>query len=118
MPRLIDADALTKLHCEGCAEDVRAICKDDPVCASLMWVTEAPTIEAEPDWISVDKALPPYNLDVLTYTPGMAIPVWVDCYAGYYGEDDEEWHEGWVRRRHKGVTYWRPMPKLPAMKED
>ena len=56
--RLIDADALTQLHCEGCSEDVRAICKDDPVCASLMWVTEAPTIEAEPvrhgRWVASD----------------------------------------------------------------
>lgn len=46
--RLIDADALTELHCEGCTEDVRDICKGDPVCASLMWIVEAPTIEAEP----------------------------------------------------------------------
>jgi hypothetical protein len=46
--RLIDADALTELHCEGCTEDVRDICKGDPGCASLMWVAEAPTIEAEP----------------------------------------------------------------------
>ena len=46
--RLIDADALRERHCEGCAEDVRASCKDDPVCASLMWVVEEPTIDAEP----------------------------------------------------------------------
>lgn len=44
--RLIDADALTERHCEGCKEDVREICKTDPVCASLMWVFEEPTVDA------------------------------------------------------------------------
>ena len=46
--RLIDADALIDKHCEGCNEDVRAICKTDPVCATLMWFEEAPTIDAVP----------------------------------------------------------------------
>lgn len=46
--RLIDADALRERHCEECSEDIREICKTDPVCASLMWVVEEPTVEAEP----------------------------------------------------------------------
>lgn len=46
--RLIDADALREHHCDGCSEDVKASCKDDPVCATLMWVDEAPTIDAVP----------------------------------------------------------------------
>ena len=46
MPRLIDADALTKAHCEGCAADIQEMCKTDPVCASMMWVVEAPTVDA------------------------------------------------------------------------
>ena len=46
--RLIDADALTKRHCEYCTEDVRKSCIDDPVCASLMWVIEEPTVDAVP----------------------------------------------------------------------
>ena len=44
--RLIDANALMKEHCEGCAKDVQKICKTDPVCASMMWVVEAPTVDA------------------------------------------------------------------------
>lgn len=44
--RLIDADALREKHCEGCSDDVRESCKTDPVCASLMWVVEEPTIDA------------------------------------------------------------------------
>ena len=44
--RLIDADALTKAHCEGCAKEIQEMCKTDPVCASMMWVVEAPTVEA------------------------------------------------------------------------
>lgn len=46
--RLIDADALRKEHCEGCASSVQDGCKTDPVCASLMWVHDAPTIDAVP----------------------------------------------------------------------
>lgn len=44
--RLIDADALMKEHCEGCKKDVRDMCKTDPVCGSMMWVAEAPTVDA------------------------------------------------------------------------
>lgn len=46
--RLIDADALRKEHCEGCSADIQQDCKNDPVCASLMWVVEAPAIDAVP----------------------------------------------------------------------
>ena len=44
--RLIDADALTKAHCDGCAKDIQEMCKTAPVCASMMWVVEAPTVDA------------------------------------------------------------------------
>lgn len=46
--RLIDADALREEHCKGCAADIQQDCKSDPVCASLMWIVEAPTIDAVP----------------------------------------------------------------------
>ena len=46
--RLIDADALRKEHCYGCHADIQEGCKTDPVCASLMWVHEAPTIDDVP----------------------------------------------------------------------
>lgn len=46
--RLIDADALREEHCKGCHDDIQQDCKTDPVCASLMWVHEAPTIDAVP----------------------------------------------------------------------
>ncbi len=46
--RLIDADALRKEHCKGCSIFAQEDCKTDPVCASLMWVHEAPTIDAVP----------------------------------------------------------------------
>ena len=48
------------------------------------------------EWISVDEKLPPYNRDVLVYRPNMAMKILVDNYAGYYGDDDDEWHEGWA----------------------
>ena len=41
--RLIDADALAERHCEGCGEVTKGICKDDPICATLMWAEEEPT---------------------------------------------------------------------------
>ena len=44
--RPIDADALKGRHCEGCKEDVRKMCETDPVCASMQWVEEEPTIDA------------------------------------------------------------------------
>lgn len=46
MSRLIDADALLQEHCEGCTADIREGCKTDPVCASAMWVVDAPTVDA------------------------------------------------------------------------
>ena len=49
------------------------------------------------EWISVDDKLPPYNRDVLVYRPNMAMKILVDNYEGYYGEDDDEWHEGWAK---------------------
>ena len=50
-------------------------------------------------------------MDVLTFTPHMAMPIVVDWYNGYYGEDDEGWHEGWNRGRN--VTHWRKLPQPP-----
>lgn len=57
--RLIDADALTKRHCEGCPEAVKESCKNDPVCATLIWVGEEPTIDPKSlrpkgEWIGHD----------------------------------------------------------------
>ena len=46
--RLIDANAFIKEHCSGCKYfDVNGICTiDNPVCGSVMIVTELPTIDA------------------------------------------------------------------------
>ena len=44
--RLIDADELADKHCDGCSADIREMCKTDPVCASMMWVVEEPTVDA------------------------------------------------------------------------
>ena len=46
--RLVDIDALIKVYCADCAEDVREGCKEDPVCLTLGWLKEQPTIDAEP----------------------------------------------------------------------
>jgi hypothetical protein len=46
--RLIDADALSAEHCEGCSKDIQDGCKTDPVCATLMWFKDAPSIDAVP----------------------------------------------------------------------
>ena len=46
--RLIDADELARDHCKDCSLDVQNSCKTDPVCASLMWIVNAPTVDAEP----------------------------------------------------------------------
>lgn len=57
--RLIDADALIDDMCEDCGAIANGACDKD-VCASVLWVKDAPTIEAEPvrhgRWIHTDKA--------------------------------------------------------------
>ena len=70
------------------------------------------------EWISVKDRLPPYNHDVLVYRPNMASKILVDCYVGYYGEDDGEWYEGWVRygkdiHNKPLITHWAEMPLPP-----
>ena len=70
------------------------------------------------EWISVKDRLPPYNHDVLVYRPNMASKILVDCYVGYYGEDDGEWYEGWARygkdiHNKPLITHWAEMPQPP-----
>ena len=70
------------------------------------------------EWISVDDKLPPYNRDVLVYRPNMAMKILVDSYDGYYGEDDDEWHEGWARYGNDIhgkpiITHWAYLPQPP-----
>ena len=70
------------------------------------------------EWIPVKDKLPPYNHDVLVYRPNMAMKIVVDNYAGYYGEDDDEWHEGWAlygRDTHGNhvITHWAYLPQPP-----
>ena len=70
------------------------------------------------EWISVKDKLPPYNHDVLVYRPGMAMKILVDSYDGYYGEDDDEWYEGWARygkdiHNNPLITHWMPLPQQP-----
>lgn len=79
---------------------------------------EEPTIEMVQEWISVKDRLPPYNHDVLVYRPNMATRILVDCYAGYYGEDDDEWYEGWVKygkdiHNNPIITHWAYLPQPP-----
>ena len=45
--RLIDADALIDDMCEGCSAIENGACDHD-ICASVLWIKNAPTIEAEP----------------------------------------------------------------------
>ena len=71
-----------------------------------------------PQWVSVDDMLPPYNQAVLVYRPNMAMEILVDNYAGYYGEDDNEWHEGWAKygkdiHGKSIITHWAYLPQPP-----
>ena len=70
------------------------------------------------EWVSVDDKLPPYNHDVLVYRPNMAMKFLVDNYEGYYGEDDDEWHEGWIKYGNDIhgkpiITHWAYLPQPP-----
>jgi hypothetical protein len=46
--RLIDADALRAEHCDDCNADIQTECETYPVCGSMMWIVDAPTVEAVP----------------------------------------------------------------------
>ena len=88
---------------EGLADDVMEI------------ITHGVTVQ---EWISVDDKLPPYNRDVFVYRPNMAMKILVDSYDGYYGEDDDEWHEGWARYGNDIhgkpiITHWAYLPHPP-----
>ena len=67
------------------------------------------------EWISVKERLPRQNTGVLTFAPKMAMPIVVDWYNGYYGEDDGEWYEGWQTGRN--ITHWMPLPEPPQKGE-
>lgn len=63
-------------------------------------------------WIPCSERLPKMNQDVLVFRPKMAMSIIVDRYQGYYGEDDEDWYEGWFYSMHTDVTAWQPLPKF------
>ena len=70
------------------------------------------------EWISVKDKLPPYNCDVLVYRPNMAMKILVDTYDGYYGDDDDEWYEGWAlygedTHGNPVITHWAYLPQPP-----
>ena len=63
------------------------------------------------DWIPCSERMPRYNQHVLVCRAGMAMPILVDKYSGYYGEDDCEWYEGWVHSNNCIVVAWKPLPE-------
>lgn len=69
------------------------------------------------EWIRVKDRLPRYNTPVLVYRRGMASKILVDEYQGYYGEDDDEWYEGWALWGYYNgkevITHWMPLPEPP-----
>ena len=78
----------------------------------------APDVEPVQEWISVEDKLPPYNRDVLVYRPNMAMKILVDTYDGYYGDDDDEWYEGWAlygkdTHGNPAITHWAYLPQPP-----
>ena len=75
-------------------------------------------VDAMPRWVRVDKLMPPYNEEVLVYRPRMGLKVMIATYDGFYGEDDNEWHEGWSVAGfdiHKNpcITHWMSLPQPP-----
>ena len=70
------------------------------------------------EWIPADERLPPYNYNVLVYRPNMAMKILVDTYVGYYGDDDDEWYEGWALygkdiHGKPVITHWAYLPQPP-----
>lgn len=100
-------ELLTEFYgCDPMYYDVDALAIADHLVSNGVTVQE---------WISVDDRLPPYNHDVLVYRPNMAMKIMVDSYNGYYGEDDNEWYEGWAKYGNDIhgkpiITHWMPLP--------
>ena len=108
--RLIDADALRIEHCKDCSVAVQESCKADPVCASLMWVNEAPTI-AQPTWISCAERLPAGDTVVLCYRADGKIRFGILLDATY--ADGVQAFMDRDRVFAFGVTHWMPLPEPP-----
>ena len=109
--RTIDADALEREHCADCNEYAREICKHDPICATMMWVRESPTLDYAPtqQWISAKDRLPKHEENVLLYF-GKFMGV------GYRDEADQSFYDAADDYELVNVTHWMPLPEAP--KED
>ncbi len=63
------------------------------------------------EWISVKDRLLRTNRTVLVYMPERFNSIQTAFYDRYWGEDDEDWHEGWST--NTTVTHWMPLPEPP-----
>ena len=84
----------------------------------LEYAENLQTTDVAQEWISVKDKLPPYNRNVLVYRPNMAMKILVDTYDGYYGDDDDEWYEGWAlyggdTHGNPVITHWAYLPQPP-----
>ena len=70
-------------------------------------------------WIPCSEKPHPNNSRyVLVYRPGLHMEIDVDWYDRYWGEDDDEWYEGWVRSGDKVVAWSElPLPYKGVIKE-
>ena len=76
------------------------------------WEKRAPTIEAEPKWISVEERLPDSQADVLV------VAFWHECWQtmiGWHSDDGKKWRvlTPHGERDLGGVTHWMPLPEPP-----
>ena len=67
-------------------------------------------------WTSVKDGLPKNNHPVLVYMPELFSNIQVAFYDRYYGEDDDEWYEGWSTKMT--MTHWMPLPEPPKGEND
>lgn len=96
-----------------CANDYSDHTEDEYIADTLL--DNGVTVQ---EWIPVDDKYPPYNRDVLVYRPNMAMKILVDNYEGYYGDDDDEWYEGWAlygkdTHGNPAITHWSYLPQPP-----
>ena len=96
-----------------CANDYSDHTEDEYIADTLL--DNGVTVQ---EWVPVNDKLPPYNHDVLVYRPNMAMKFLVDNYEGYYGEDDDEWYEGWAlygedTNGNPVITHWAYLPQPP-----
>lgn len=113
MQRLIDADALKK-------ENERLLHCDFPHLSETTLeelIDEAPTIDAEPQWIPCSERLPKMKEIVLITNDKGHVRCGQYRGVGFFSKNDGRPHWNWKGNTLETVVAWMPLPKPYEVEE-